>query len=75
MHHGDIAARRFMATDARCLACHDARRCGGGGPWSAALSRKMETATQALRSRRRPDVPDVDAKTETTAEEPFPAAR
>ena len=75
MHHGDIAARRFTATDARCLACDGVRRCGGDGPWSAALNRKMETATQALRSHRRPDVPDVDAKTETTAEEPFPAAR
>ena len=53
----------------------DVRDCGGAEPWSAAFQSETETATQAHRSRRRPDVPGVDAPEETAAEERFPAAR
>ena len=53
----------------------DVRGCGGDEPWSAAFQSKLETATQANRSRRRPDVPGVDAREGMAAEERFPPAR
>ena len=50
-------------------------RCGDGGPWSAASHAIDGNGPAGAEFAATPDVPGVAARTETAAEEPFPAAR